>query len=123
MRPSQRSLDLFNKHAGMKLEVKVASVDALDVVKSKTTRVCPLVCDHGFRADGERCMKISCGTGSIVNDDNACEKKRVAPRKPEAKQATARRSRTDFTVNGYTSGSQCGGVSGSGVRSFRKVLS
>ena len=32
---SQRSLDLFNKHAGMKLEAKVASVDALDAVKGK----------------------------------------------------------------------------------------
>jgi hypothetical protein len=32
---SQRSLDLFNKHAGMKLDVKLASVDALDAVKEQ----------------------------------------------------------------------------------------
>lgn len=38
---SQRALDLFNKHAGMKLEVKVASVDALDAVKAKSARVLP----------------------------------------------------------------------------------
>src|SRR4029450_4614843 len=44
---SQKALDLFNKHAGMKLDVKVASVDALDAVKSKSSRICPLVCDHG----------------------------------------------------------------------------
>src|SRR6185503_17952469 len=60
---SQRSLDLFNKHAGLKLDAKVASVDALDAVKSKTTRVCPLVCDHGFKADGELCTKITCRPG------------------------------------------------------------
>ncbi len=83
---SQRSLGLFNKHAGMKLDVKVASVDALDAVRSKPSRICPLICDHGFRADGERCVKISCGAGLFLNEDNECEKKRTAPRRPEAKQ-------------------------------------
>lgn len=89
---AQKALDLFNKHAGLKLDVKVASVDALDVVKSRSSRVCPLICDRGFRADGERCVKISCGAGSFVNNDNECEKKREAPRRLEAKQTTVRRS-------------------------------
>jgi hypothetical protein len=89
---AQRALDLFNKHAGMKLDVKIASADALDAVKSKSSRICPLICDHGFRADGERCAKISCGAGLFVNDDNECEKKRVAPRRSEAKQVNVRRS-------------------------------
>jgi hypothetical protein len=88
---TQKALGLFNKHAGMKLDVKVASVDALDAVRSKPSRICPLICDHGFRADGERCVKISCGAGSFVNDDNECEKK-VAPRRPEPQQAIVRRS-------------------------------
>jgi hypothetical protein len=81
---SQRSLDLFNKHAGVKLEVKVASVDALDVVKSKTTRVCPLICDHGFRADSDRCTKIACRAGYEVGNDNICEK--IEVKKPVAKR-------------------------------------
>jgi uncharacterized caspase-like protein len=81
---SQRSLDLFNKHAGMKLEVKIASVDALDVVKGKTTRVCPLICDHGFKADGDRCTKITCRAGYEVGDDNTCEK--IEVKKPTAKR-------------------------------------
>jgi uncharacterized caspase-like protein len=89
---SQRSLDLFNKHSGLKLDVKIASVDALDAVKSKSSRICPLICDHGFRADGDRCVRISCGAGSFVNDDNECERKRVAPRRPEAKRDTVRRT-------------------------------
>jgi len=38
---SRRSLELFNKHAGMKLEVKLASLDALDAIKTKPGRVCP----------------------------------------------------------------------------------
>ena len=39
---SRRSLELFNKYAGMKLEVKLASLDALDAIKTKLGRVCPL---------------------------------------------------------------------------------
>src|SRR5215216_5857598 len=86
---SQRSLDLFNKHAGLKLDVKVASVDVLDVVKSKTTRVCPLICDHGFKADGERCTKITCRPGYEVGDDNTCEK--IELKKPTAKREEPKR--------------------------------
>jgi uncharacterized caspase-like protein len=76
---SQKSLALFNKYSGMKLDVKVASLDALDAIKLKPARICPLVCDHGFKADGERCTKITCDAGSSLNDDNECEKKRDKP--------------------------------------------
>src|SRR5260221_12850628 len=48
---SQRAVDLFNKHAGTKLEVKTANADALDAVKGKTGRICPLACESGYRAD------------------------------------------------------------------------
>jgi uncharacterized caspase-like protein len=81
---SQRALDLFNKHAGLKLDVRAASADALDAVKGKTARVCPLVCDHGFRADGDRCSKITCRAGYEVGDDNTCEK--IEVKKPVAKR-------------------------------------
>jgi hypothetical protein len=76
---AQKSLALFNKNAGTKLDVRVASLDALDIVKSKTARICPLICDHGYKADGERCAKISCAPGLFVNDDNGCEKRRGKP--------------------------------------------
>jgi uncharacterized caspase-like protein len=81
---SQRALDLFNKHAGMKLDVKIANVDALDAVRSKAARVCPLICDHGFKADGDRCTKITCRAGYEVGDDNTCEK--IEVKKPTAKR-------------------------------------
>jgi uncharacterized caspase-like protein len=87
---AQRSLSQFNRYAGTKLDVKVASTDALDTLKSKPSRVCPLVCEHGFKADGDKCTKIVCGNGFALNDDNECEKKRAA--KPSAsKPATSRR--------------------------------
>src|SRR6266481_6063993 len=86
---SQRSLALFNRHAGTRLNVKLASTDALDAIKLKPSRVCPLVCEHGFKPDGDRCSRIVCAEGSILNDDNECEKRR-------AKTPVAKRDRDDW---------------------------
>ncbi|WBL76088.1 caspase family protein [Bradyrhizobium xenonodulans] len=85
---SQRSLTLFNKYAGTKFDAKLASFDALDAIKAKPGRVCPLVCDHGFKADGDTCTKIACRTGYRVNDDNECEK--VQDKKPVATREDAK---------------------------------
>ncbi|WP_082650029.1 caspase family protein [Bradyrhizobium lablabi] len=89
---SQRSLTQFNRYAGTKLDTKVASVDTLDTIKLKSSRVCPLVCEHGFKAEGEHCTKIVCAEGSYLNDNNECEKRRakkpVASRdRPEPRRA------------------------------------
>ena len=65
---SQRSLTLFNRNAGTKLDVKAASLDTLDAIKQKDGRVCPLVCEHGFKADGDHCSKIVCAEGSFLNE-------------------------------------------------------
>jgi len=94
---SKRSLALFNRHAKTKLNVKLASLDALDAIKLKPARVCPLICEHGFKADGESCSKITCAEGSFLNDGNECEtrraKKPIAKRdRPEARQAEARQA-------------------------------
>jgi uncharacterized caspase-like protein len=86
---SQRSMALFNKNAGTKFDVKLASTDALDAIKLKPSRVCPLVCEHGFRVDGDRCSKIVCAEGSFLNGDNECEKRRA--KTPTAKRDDAER--------------------------------
>jgi uncharacterized caspase-like protein len=108
---SQRSLSSFNRNAGMKLDVKTASTDTLDAIKQKQSRVCPLVCEHGYKADGDRCTKIVCADGTFLNDDNECEKRREkkpvarrdrpearqipeARQAPEPRQAIVRRSQT-----------------------------
>ncbi|MCA1433667.1 caspase family protein [Bradyrhizobium sp. BRP20] len=79
---AQRSLTLFNKYAGTQYDVKLASVDALDALKAKPGRVCPLVCNFGFKANGDQCVKIACQAGYRVNDNNECEK--VQEKKPVA---------------------------------------
>jgi uncharacterized caspase-like protein len=108
---SQRSLSSFNRNAGMKLDVKTASTDTLDAIKQKQSRVCPLLCEHGYKADGDRCAKIVCAEGKVLNDDNECEKRREkkpvarrdrpearqvpeARQAPEPRQAIVRRSQT-----------------------------
>ncbi|MBV9985122.1 caspase family protein [Bradyrhizobium sp.] len=73
---SQRSMAQFNRYAGTHFDTKVASADALDAIKLKPSRVCPLVCQHGFKPDGDHCSKIVCAEGSFLNDDNECEKRR-----------------------------------------------
>ena len=79
---AQKSLDLFNKNAKTKFDIKLASADALDAVKAKQGRVCPLLCEWGYKADGDRCTKITCRAGYEVGDDNTCEKIEVK-KKPE----------------------------------------
>ncbi|MEW6395145.1 MULTISPECIES: caspase family protein [Afipia] len=79
---AQKSLDLFNKNAKTKFDIKLASADALDAVKARQGRVCPLVCEWGYKADGDKCTKITCRVGYEVGDDNTCEKIEVK-KKPE----------------------------------------
>ncbi len=71
---AQRAMSLFNRNAGTKLDVKVASIDALDIVRGKTARICPLICEHGFKAEGDKCVEITCKSGFEVGDDNTCER-------------------------------------------------
>nr|WP_271612107.1 caspase family protein [Bradyrhizobium sp. CCBAU 21362] len=86
---SQRSLALFNKYAGTQFDAKLASVDALDALKAKPGRVCPLVCNFGFKADGDQCVKITCRAGYRVGDDNECEK--IQEKKPVATREDSRK--------------------------------
>ncbi len=72
---SRKALELFNVNARTKFDVKVASLDALDAVRSKTDRVCPLICAAGQRIDGDRCVQISCSADYFLNSSGTCEKR------------------------------------------------
>jgi predicted nucleic acid-binding protein len=60
-------------------------------------RVCPLVCDRGFRADGDTCTKIACRVGYRVNDDNECEK--AQDNKPLATREDAKKRSGTLNAN------------------------
>jgi hypothetical protein len=127
---SQRSLSLFNRYAKTKFDTKLASTDALDSIKSKTDRVCPLVCDHGFKTQGDSCVKIVCAEGSFLNDDNECEKRRekkpVAsrgkPERQERQERPAAQARPTVPVYGAPQAKQAGRPNGAGLGQRGQVL-
>jgi Caspase domain len=96
----RRSLELFNKYSGSELNTKVASVDALDAIKTKQARICPLTCSHGFKPDNESCVKITCDTGLSLNDRNECEKKHEKPSAMREKPAGSERPKQKQVQSG-----------------------
>jgi len=132
---SQRSLTQFNRYAGTKFDTRTASNDALDAVKQKPSRVCPLMCEHGLKADGDQCTKIVCAEGSFLNDDNQCEKRRekkpVATRerpeitrgRPQAKQFIAGRSQAPLSAPQRTGHVLTGDEREQGCNSYQAIMS
>jgi len=72
---ARRALSSFNDKAGTRFDVKLASIDALDAVRAKTGRVCPLDCERGYRASGDNCVKITCDAGTVLGSDGSCQKR------------------------------------------------
>jgi uncharacterized caspase-like protein len=72
---SERALDLFNKNAKTQFDTKVASLDALDAVRYKLDRVCPLVCSKGERASADHCVQIGCASGYFLDSSGSCERR------------------------------------------------
>ena len=131
---SQRSLTLFNKNAGTWLDIKTVNTDTLDIIKQRQARVCPLICEHGFKADGDHCTRIVCAEGTFLNDDNKCEKRRekkpVATRDspearqvPEARQAIVRRSQTSGAGMSSTGQPLTGLEREQGCNSYQAIMS
>ena len=71
---AQDSLKRFNRIAGTRFDAKSPGPDALDFVRHQISRVCPVVCDLGYKPNGEACAKIICKDGFELSDDNACER-------------------------------------------------
>jgi uncharacterized caspase-like protein len=109
---SQKALDLFNKHAKTQFDIKVASLDALDAVRNKSDRVCPLVCAKGQREEGDRCVQIGCASGYFLNSSGSCEKRR----EPSPRPRTARRGPTVQPQSGSSGSSGGCGLDASGHR-------
>jgi uncharacterized caspase-like protein len=81
---SQKALDGFNKYAGTKLDIKLASLDALDAVRSKPDRVCPLVCGKREKVTGDRCSQIVCESNFVLDPEGICRRRPDPPQKPVA---------------------------------------
>jgi hypothetical protein len=102
---ARRALSSFNENAGTKFDVKFASIDALDAVRARTGRVCPLDCERGYRASGDRCVKISCDDGTVPGANGSCQKPperapRVSERARHAPAGPKRGGGKCFVYNG-----------------------
>jgi hypothetical protein len=64
--------------------VKVASLDALDAVRAKPDRICPLVCGKGQRVTGDRCVQIVCESNFVLDSEGRCGKRPDLPARPKA---------------------------------------
>jgi uncharacterized caspase-like protein len=84
---SRRALEQFNKHAGTTLDVKMASLDALEVIKGKTSRICPLVCGKGYQVKGDSCAEIACKAGFVRRADGECEPRSKTASRPPPRNA------------------------------------
>jgi len=104
---SRRALDSFNRNAGTKFDIKLASLDALDAVRGKTGRVCPLECDSGYRATGDHCVKITCDDGQVLGSNGTCHAK------PERQRAERERAPVHRAPSG--GGAKCFSFEGSRV--------
>ncbi|MDO9298857.1 caspase family protein [Bradyrhizobium sp.] len=82
--PDQRALALYNKNANTRFDTRVASLDALQSLRDQTTRICPLICERGFKIDGDFCVKITCKEGYELSTNNSCERVIVKKRKKES---------------------------------------
>lgn len=81
-----RAVEAFNRSAGLAIDVKDESEALLQVIRSEKLRVCPLVCERGFRPEGERCIAIICGRQETLGDDGICRKKPTkAAAKPQSR--------------------------------------
>jgi hypothetical protein len=112
---SRRALESFNKFSGTQLDAKVASIDALDAVKLKQSRVCPLECERGYRANGESCVKAACQSGYVLDDDGDCvrarertAKRRSIAAEPEKPRAQARPRQRAAAGGGGSAHLSCG---------------
>jgi uncharacterized caspase-like protein len=99
---SKKALGLFNKQAQTQFDIKLASLDALDAVRNKPDRVCPLICAKGQRAESDRCVQIGCSSSFFLNSSGACEK-RPAPA-PKARTATKDPAPAPKPASGSTGG-------------------
>jgi len=79
---SRRALENFNKRTGSKLDVRAASLDALGVIRSKRSRICPLACDRGSRVQSNRCVPVETPGGRRNLDRN--HMKRASALRPTA---------------------------------------
>jgi hypothetical protein len=69
---SQQAMQTYNKNANTNHDASIPSMTALADVRTHSTRVCPLTCKVGYKAEGGACVAITCPTGQAANAAGTC---------------------------------------------------
>ncbi len=69
---SRGALARYTSLANRALSATDPTREALDALEAQRARVCPLECGPRYRAEGDICVKKSCGRGKILTSDGHC---------------------------------------------------
>lgn len=85
---SSRAMRNFNRYAKLSLSTSKPDSDALAVLKSKTSRVCPVQCGPQYISTGTSCVKKTCPAGKVLTRNGSCVvvAKKAPPRKAAPKK-------------------------------------
>jgi hypothetical protein len=87
---SRAALKEFVRHANLSVAGDEPNLAALDAAQTKRARVCPLVCDDGERAVGDRCVPAVVNRPRQVRQQPAQqEQRRAQPRRAAAERPAA----------------------------------
>lgn len=86
-RRTRSAMEAFNRATDLSLETGAATPAALDVLKTRTGRVCPLVCSAVETEVNGRCVARTCAAGERLNGKGECYK----PRSDTARTVRERR--------------------------------
>ncbi|MBX3522001.1 MAG: protein kinase [Xanthobacteraceae bacterium] len=101
---SKKALTAFNQHAATRLDISMPTDAALDAVKARTDRVCPLVCPTGQSAQGETCVAI-CAPGTVLAPNGTCVRP-VAPQQPVVRNQAPQRKALKCRWGDFNKGEQ-----------------
>ncbi|MGZ5853914.1 MAG: caspase family protein [Xanthobacteraceae bacterium] len=113
--PSRRALDAFNRNERTKLDQKAPTLESVNAVREKQTRVCPLVCDKGSHAEGDTCVKIACETGYAPDDKGNCVQSKGQPQTTTRTPAQEQPAKRQAPVSAQQAGSSAKSSGGQSV--------
>ncbi len=98
-RVSQRAASDFEKHAAEQLASLEPSSGMLNLLRSQTGRICPLVCDARHEVRGNLCVLKICPRGQILSSRGTCSVQKQ--NHPTARKTQQKRQPSNcFVFNG-----------------------
>lgn len=83
---SQQAMKNYNRSASANHDALSASMAALEEIRAKSSRVCPLTCRIGYKPEGATCTAIGCPSGQVANAAGVCVTPALIPRASTAGQ-------------------------------------